>query len=86
MRARKEVRLRRVECKRLNDALRGAEWFLRGRFGNAVDQHLGGGLQVVRHGREVVALRVPAEAADHVLQREGHHIVLELPDTVGLLL
>ena len=51
-----------------------------------MDQHLGGGLQVVRHRREVVALWVPAETADHVFEREGHHIVLELPNTVGLLL
>ena len=62
----KEVGLCGMERKRLNDSFSCAEWPLRSSFSYAVDEYLTGGLQVVRHGSQVVTLGVPANTANNM--------------------
>jgi len=64
----KEVRFGRMEGKALYDAFCLGERFLGRSFTERMDNDLGGGLDFVSHGREVVTLWVPCKTTYNVLE------------------
>jgi hypothetical protein len=64
----KEVGFGRVEGETLDDAFSLREGLLRRCFAQRVDNDLGGCLDFVGHRGEVIALWMPCQSADYVLE------------------
>jgi hypothetical protein len=69
VRCSEEVRLRGMERDGLNDPFSGAKGSLAVSFAHTVNKYLTCRLDVVSYRGEIVTFRVPADLADHILQR-----------------